>query len=76
MRGTIVRMIRDRGFGFVRIEDGSEIFFHHSSLARGVFDTLQEGQELEFEIETDVRGRGQRATNVEIADNAFNANAL
>ena len=73
MRGTIVRMIRDRGFGFVRIDDGSEIFFHHSSLERGVFDTLQEGQELEFEIETDVRGRGQRATNVQIVDSAYNA---
>ncbi|MDP8923816.1 MAG: cold shock domain-containing protein [Chloroflexota bacterium] len=72
MRGTIVRMIRDRGFGFVRIEDGSEIFFHHSSLDRGVFDTLQEGQELEFEIENDVRGRGQRATNVQIVDSAYN----
>lgn len=73
MRGTIVRMIRDRGFGFVRIDDGSEIFFHHSSLERGVFDTLQEGQDLDFEIETDVRGRGQRATNVQLADTAFNA---
>ena len=73
MRGTIVRMIRDRGFGFVRIEDGSEIFFHHSSLERGVFDTLQEGQELEFDIENDVRGRGQRATNVQIVDSAYNA---
>jgi len=65
-RGPIVRLIRDRGFGFVRTEDGSEIFIHHSSLERGVFDTLQEGQELEFEIETDARGRGQRATNVVI----------
>ena len=65
-RGTIVRMIRDRGFGFIRTEDGSEIFFHHSSMARGMFDTLQEGQELDFEIETDPRGRGQRATNVEV----------
>ena len=64
-RGTIVRMIRDRGFGFIRTEDGSEIFFHHSSMPRGMFDTLQEGQELDFEIETDPRGRGQRATNVE-----------
>ncbi len=73
MRGTIVRIIRDRGFGFARIEDGSEIFVHHSSLPRGVFDTLQEGQELDFEIETDTRGRGQRAMNVEIADNAYNA---
>ena len=73
MRGTIVRMIRDRGFGFVRVDNGEEIFFHHSSLERGVFDTLQEGQELEFDIENDVRGRGQRATNVQIVDSAFNA---
>ena len=65
-RGTIVRMIRDRGFGFIRTEDGSEIFFHHSAMPRGMFDTLQEGQELDFEIETDPRGRGQRATNVEV----------
>lgn len=68
-RGPIVRLIRDRGFGFVRTEDGSEIFIHHSSLERGVFDTLQEGQELEFDIETDARGRGQRATNVMILSN-------
>jgi CspA family cold shock protein len=68
-RGPIVRLIRDRGFGFVRTEDGSEIFIHHSALERGVFDTLQEGQELEFDIETDARGRGQRATNVMILGN-------
>ena len=65
-RGTVVRMIRDRGFGFIRVEDGSEIFFHHSSMPRGMFDTIQEGQELEFDIETDPRGRGQRAMNVEV----------
>lgn len=62
--GPIVRIIRDRGFAFVRTTDGSEIFLHHSALPRGVFDTLQEGQELDFEIENDVRGRGQRAVNV------------
>ncbi len=65
-RGTVVRMIRDRGFGFIRVEDGSEIFFHHSSMPRGMFDTIQEGQELDFDIETDPRGRGQRAMNVEV----------
>lgn len=73
MRGTVVRMIRDRGFGFVRCEDGSEVFFHHSSLPRGVFDAVQEGQEMEFEIETDERGRGQRAMNVELANSEYNA---
>jgi len=66
-KGPIVRIIRDRGFGFVRTEDGSEIFLHHSTLPRGVFDTLTEGQEVEFDIENDTRGRGERAVNVRIA---------
>ena len=50
--GPIVRLVRDRGFGFVRAEDGSEIFFHHSTLPPGQFDALQEGQQIEFDIET------------------------
>jgi len=64
--GPIVRLIRDRGFGFVRIEDGREIFLHHSALPPGVFDTLTEGQNLDFEIEIDPRGRGERARDVRI----------
>ena len=64
--GPIVRLIRDRGFGFVRADDGSEIFFHHSTLAPGEFDALQEGQQIEFDIENDPRGRGQRAGNVRV----------
>ena len=67
-RGPIVRIIRDRGFGFVRAEDGSEIFIHHSTLPRGLFDTLTAGQEIEFDIEDDARGRGQRAGNVRLFD--------
>ena len=63
-RGTVVRLIRDRGFGFLRVEDGSEVFFHHSAMNPGEFDSLQEGQELEFTIEQDPRGRGSRAANV------------
>ena len=65
-RGPIVRIIRDRGFAFVRAENGAEVFMHHSSLPPGVFDTLQEGQEVEFDIENDPRGRGQRAMNVRV----------
>ena len=64
--GPIVRLVRDRGFGFVRAEDGSEIFFHHSTLPPGQFDALQEGQQIEFDIENDPRGRGQRAGNVRL----------
>jgi CspA family cold shock protein len=67
-KGPIIRIIRDRGFGFVRAENGSEVFIHHSTLPQGMFDTLVEGQEIEFDIENDPRGRGERAANVRLAD--------
>ncbi len=67
-RGTVTRLVRDRGFGFIRTESGSEIFFHHSTLPPGVFDGLAEGQAVEFEVETDPRGRGERAANVRLAN--------
>jgi CspA family cold shock protein len=72
-RGTVVRIIRDRGFGFIRLEDGSEVFFHHSSMNPGEFDSLQDGEELELSIEQDPRGRGSRAANVRRAGTASSA---
>jgi len=65
-QGTVVRLIRDRGFGFVSTQGGKEIFLHHSALPPGVFDTMHEGQQLEFEIQNDPRGRGERAVNVRL----------
>ena len=38
----------------------------------GDANTIQEGQEMDFDIENDVRGRGQRATNVVLSDSAYN----
>jgi cold shock protein len=62
MQGTIKRVIRDRGFGFIRAADGQEIFFHRSSLQQLNFDGLNEGESVEFEIE---RGeKGLRAVSV------------
>ena len=66
-RGTVARLVRDRGFGFVRTQNGSEVFFHSSALPAGLFDSLSEGQELEFETESDPRGRGERARDVRLA---------
>lgn len=62
MQGTIKRIIRDRGFGFIRTPDGQEVFFHRSSLQSLDFDSLKEGQSVEFEME---RGeKGPRAISV------------
>jgi CspA family cold shock protein len=56
MQGTIKRVIRDRGFGFIRAEDGKEVFFHRSSLQELNFDALKEGQSVEFEMEGGPKG--------------------
>ena len=62
MQGTIKRVIRDRGFGFIRAADGLEVFFHRTSLQQLNFDSLREGERVEFEME---RGeKGPRATSV------------
>jgi CspA family cold shock protein len=62
MQGTIKRVIRDRGFGFIRAADGQEIFFHRSSLQDLNFDGLREGENVEFDRE---RGeQGPRAVSV------------
>ncbi len=56
MHGTIKRVIRDRGFGFIRSAEGKEIFFHRSSLEELNFDVLKEGQAVEFEMENGPKG--------------------
>lgn len=62
MQGTIKRVIRDRGFGFIRSAEGQEVFFHRSGLQGLNFDSLKEGDNVEFELE---RGeKGPRAINV------------
>jgi len=54
--GKIKRLMRDRGFGFIRGADGKEVFFHQSSLTDLTFDSLSEGQEVEFEVEQSPKG--------------------
>ena len=66
--GSIVRLVRDRGFGFIRTDDGQEVFFHASGVTGGVpYDSLNEGQMVSFDVERDTRGRGERAVNVRLA---------
>ena len=67
--GTIGRLVRDRGFGFIRDEQGEETFFHHSAVEGGsaTFDALREGQKVTFDRERDPRGRGYRAARVQVA---------
>ena len=58
-RGAIRRLARDRGFGFMRIGRGEALFFHRIHLQGVDFDSLREGQEVEFEIGKRPDGRPQ-----------------
>lgn len=60
--GTIKRLVRDRGFGFIRDDAGQEWFFHRSAVAAGAFDELAEGQRVSFDEEESAKG--PRAGNV------------
>ena len=64
MKGKIKRLIRGRGFGFISAEDETEVFFHRSALEGMNFDTLEEGDSVEFDLEKGYRG--PRAVNVRV----------
>ena len=49
-KGTIRRLIADRGFGFIRTERGEDLFFHRNQLQGVEFASLREGQQVEYEV--------------------------
>ena len=61
--GTIKRLVRERGFGFILGQDGAELSFHRSALEGAGFEALAEGQAVEFEVERGPKGpRAARLT--------------
>jgi len=58
-KGTIRRLVADRGFGFIKREQGGDLFFHRNQLQGAGYDSLREGQEVEFEVEQDRNNRPQ-----------------
>ncbi|MGH2370638.1 MAG: cold-shock protein, partial [Chloroflexota bacterium] len=68
LHGTVARLNRPRRFGFLRADDGVEVFFHASAIDTGpnAFDALRSGQEVEFDCHQDEQGRGLAASVVTV----------
>ncbi len=64
-KGTIRRLM-DRGFGFIKGEGEEDLFFHRNDLEGVEFNSLREGQEVEFEKGQGRDGRPQ-AVKVRLA---------
>lgn len=62
VQGTVKWFNSEKGFGFIEVEGGDDVFVHFSAIQDEGFKTLDEGQKVEFEI---VEGqRGPQAENV------------
>ena len=50
MKGTVKWFNAEKGYGFITTEEGSDVFAHFSQIQKEGFKTLEEGQEVEFEV--------------------------
>lgn len=65
-KGTVKWFNAEKGYGFISNDDGGEdVFVHFSSIMVDGYKTLQEGQKVTFDVETDPKNSSKlRATNV------------
>ncbi|MFC6659795.1 MULTISPECIES: cold-shock protein [Deinococcus] len=54
----------EKGYGFIQTEGSPDVFAHFSAIQASGFKKLNEGDEVEFEIEEGQRGKGPQAKNI------------
>ncbi|MCD7980300.1 MAG: cold-shock protein, partial [Fusobacterium sp.] len=61
-KGTVKWFNQDKGFGFITGEDGKEVFAHYSQIQKDGFKTLEENEEVIYEV---TQGqKGPQASNI------------
>ena len=55
-KGTVKWFNNAKGYGFITPESGSDVFVHHSAIQGDGYKSLDEGQEVEFEIQQGPKG--------------------
>lgn len=62
MKGTVKWFNAEKGYGFIQVEQGNDVFVHYSAITGEGFKSLEEGQQVEFDITQG--NRGPQAANV------------
>lgn len=60
--GTVKWFNNEKGYGFISVEGGDDVFVHFSAITGDGFKTLDEGQAVEFDVVSGARG--DQAANV------------
>ncbi len=55
-KGTVKWFNESKGYGFIKQENGEDVFVHFSAIKGDGFKTLKEGQEVEFEVKNGEKG--------------------
>ncbi|EFI42336.1 MULTISPECIES: cold shock domain-containing protein [Peptoniphilus] len=64
MKGKVKWFNGEKGFGFITAEDGKDVFAHFSQIQKEGFKTLEEGQDVEFDVVE--KEKGPQAENIVI----------
>ena len=56
MTGTVKWFNSEKGYGFITGDDGNDVFAHFSQIQKEGFKSLEEGQEVEFEVAQGEKG--------------------
>ena len=63
--GTVKWFNADKGFGFISQNEGADVFVHFSAIQKPGYRTLEEGEQVEFEVQQGPKGL--QAANVQSA---------
>jgi CspA family cold shock protein len=67
MSGTVKFFNGERGYGFIKPDDGGrDVFVHITAVERAGLKSLTEGQRISFDVEPDKKGKGPKAVNLVI----------
>jgi len=56
MQGKVKKFNKEKGYGFIKLPDDRDVFFHYSELVMDGFKNIEEGAEVEFDLVEGDRG--------------------
>ena len=56
MLGKVKKFNKEKGYGFIKTEDGKDVFFHYSQLIMPGYKDIEEGASVEFDAVQTERG--------------------